>query len=350
MRRGHFILSFFILISLPSLYGNEALPGRPAGVSGNLPEVKEFPLWIIHALLVLFLLLIVLILYFRIHRKRLELEKQALARKAEELETELEIMSRQLENTSEKLIHSEEQSLVSRLVTGIAHEVNTPMGVVLTSLTYNKELLSDIEKLYAVNDLGAVDFDKFLKSSGESLDICLMNVHRAIELIRNFKNISAEQIRDDMCVVNLKDHTENLILALYPELKKTRIKVHTNLADRIVQTYPGALNHIIVNLILNSLNHGFDPGEEGDIYISFLKKGGDCRILYSDNGKGILRENIHKIFDPFYTTGREKGNTGLGLSILKNVLTEKLNGRVQARTEPGRYTCFDITFPVHRIS
>ena len=308
------------------------------------------PLPLVSLLFLLSCTAAMIVVFTRLFRKKVIQRTRRLSDLTVTLQKKTEESSRELEEVAEKLIQSEQQALASRLVPSIAHEINTPIGVALTSLTYNQDLLKNLNKLYSVGNLGAADFKKYLKSSGESMDLCLLNLQRAIDLIRNFKNVSAQQVREEMSVVNLKEYTKDVILTVYPELKKTRLKVHTNLADRMIQTYPGALTHILINLILNSINHGFEQGEEGDIYISFLREKETCRILYSDNGKGIPPETAQDIFKPFYTTGRDKGNSGLGLSILMSVLKEKLKGSVELRTKPGRYTCFDIRFPVHRIS
>ncbi len=313
-------------------------------------EQAVIPFWLIYFFLLCFIIIIMLFIFSRILKEKVQLRTQELSHLTASLEEKIEERTLDLKEASHKLIKSEKQALTSKLVAGVAHEINTPIGVALTALTYNQELLSKLNTSYKQEELDSEEFDKYLDRSSESMKICLVNLQRAIDLIQNFKNVSSDQIRDEMSVINLKEYTENIILAVYPELKKTRLKVHTNLADRMIQTYPGALTHIFINLILNTLRHGFDPGEEGHIYISFLKKENSCRILYSDTGKGIPPEIMDHIFEPFYTTNRHKGNSGLGLSILMNVLNDKLNGTIQLRSEPGRYTCFEINFPVHMIS
>lgn len=306
----------------------------------------EFPFWLKYFIILSFSLILILIIFSRILRFRIAKRTVELQTLTDSLEEQVKIRTEELKVASEKLIQSEKMALTSRLVAGFAHEINTPIGVALTSLTFNDDLLRKLNQKYQEDDLSTDDFSKFLKNSSESITICLKNLRRSIELIGNFKNISSDQIRHEKGEIVLKDYIDSIILTISPELKKTRLRLHTNLAYKHVSSYPSVLTHIIINFVMNTLNHGFDDGENGDIYITARVREQHIQIIYTDNGRGINPEIIDYIFEPFFTTRRVYGNTGLGLNIVNNLVYEKLKGSIQVRSKAGCYSCFIVEFPV----
>ncbi len=308
-------------------------------------EKKVVPQWVTVFFIFLFSIILLLYSFSRILRLKIELSTRALRDLNDSLEEKVAERTLELKDTSEKLIQSEKLALTSRLVAGIAHEINTPIGVALTSMSYSEELLANLEEAYRSDELSTDDFDNYIKNSRESLTISLKNIRRAVDLIRNFKNISSDQVRYDLITVNLKEYFNSILLTVSPELKKTRLRVHTNFTDKEITSYAAVFTQIIVNFVMNSLSHAFRKGETGNLYISVLASGGICRIIYTDDGAGISPDIKEHIFEPFFTTNRSQGNTGLGLSVVNNLITEKLKGTIQVRSKPDRYTCFIIEFP-----
>lgn len=144
----------------------------------------------------------------------------------------------------------------------------------------------------------------------------------------------------------VREYVEEILLSLRPKLKKTahRVEVECD-ADLCIDSYPGAFSQILTNFVINSLTHAFDEGQAGVIRIAVRMDGAALVLSYSDDGRGIPPEAQDKIFDPFYTSARSRGSTGLGLHIVFNVVTRTLNGSVTCCSEPGRGTTFVVRFP-----
>ena len=174
----------------------------------------------------------------------------------------------------------------------------------------------------------------------------LSNLKRAAELIRSFKQVAVDRSTEDRRVFHLRAYLDEILMSLRPHLKKTEHTVSVICDPKLIMdSYPGALSQIITNLVMNSLVHAFEPGEAGRITISAAQDRDQVQINYADNGKGIPNENLDKIFEPFYTTRRGRGGTGLGLHILYNLVTQKLGGTVRCESTPGQGTSFTLLLP-----
>ncbi|MBW1899261.1 MAG: HAMP domain-containing histidine kinase, partial [Deltaproteobacteria bacterium] len=183
--------------------------------------------------------------------------------------------------------------------------------------------------------------------ASESSSIIHKNLNRAADLIKSFKQVAVDQSGEVKRKFKLKRYTDELFISLRPKLKKTPHKIRFNCPEDLeIDSYPGIYSQIITNFILNSLNHGFEEGEEGLITIDIKKDGGELLVEYSDNGKGMEEETFKKIFDPFFTTSRGLGGTGLGMHIVYNLVTLTLGGKIKCFSLPGEGTTFLIRIPV----
>ncbi len=264
----------------------------------------------------------------------------------EEKNRELERVIKKLKETQKQLVESEKMAALGGLVAGVAHEINTPLGIGITAASHLELLSKEFLEKYKSDNLKRSDFEKFMDTLRQTASIILSNLNRAADLVRSFKQIAVDQSTDERRRINLKSYVEEILMSLRPKWKKTKHKVELECPDDLeIVTYPGALSQVITNLVVNSLVHGFDGIEEGVIRLKFFKKGDKIVFEYSDNGKGIPPDVLPRIFEPFFTTKRGKGGTGLGLHILYNLVTHKLGGTVECWSEVGKGTKFIIEIP-----
>jgi signal transduction histidine kinase len=171
-------------------------------------------------------------------------------------------------------------------------------------------------------------------------------MERTATMIQSFKQVSVDQSTENKRNFKLKSYTEDVIRSLYPKLKNRKIHINLDIEEELeIDSYPGAYSQIITNLVLNSITHGFGEKQEGRIELKAAGKNGILMIEYRDNGKGISKENLKKIFNPFFTTNKKVG-TGLGLHIVYNLVTQKLKGNIECDSKPGEGVIITIKIPV----
>jgi len=239
---------------------------------------------------------------------------------------------------------------MGRLVAGVAHEINTPVGVSLTAASLLRSQIDEVVSKYADNTLRRSDFTKFGEVAAEAAAIIVDNINRAAGLITSFKNVAVDQASAERRVFNLKDLIENTVRSLGPTLRKTRVEVAV-VCDAVVQmeSYPGPLSQVITNLTMNAVAHGFAPEAEGLVTIAAEIQGDKVALKFSDNGKGIAPANLARIFEPFFTTKRSEGGTGLGLHIVHNLVSQLLGGKIECASTLGQGTTFRIIMPLVHI-
>nr|WP_228055402.1 ATP-binding sensor histidine kinase [Lusitaniella coriacea] len=251
-----------------------------------------------------------------------------------------------LKATQTQLVESEKMAALGGLVAGVAHEINTPIG---TSITVASTLADETQTFIgavAGGQLKRSVLNNYLDLAGESTQLMLSNLHRAGELIQSFKQIATDQNYLERRCFNLKQYLEEIALSLAPKLKQTpHILIVEGDETLKIESYPGALAQIVTNLATNSLTHAYPSGEAGKLRFHISKEGDKVRLEYGDDGCGIEEENLDKIFEPFFTTARNKGGTGLGLHIVYNLVTQKLRGTMDVRSEVNMGTIFVMTFP-----
>lgn len=268
------------------------------------------------------------------------------------LETTNEQLKESLEslaNAQEQLVHSEKMAALGGLVAGISHEINTPIGIGVTSATDIEEKIHELDRVFHSGKLTKSDFEGFMSHSKKGLDILIRNLRRASDLIRSFKQVAVDQSSDEQRTINLHSYCDEIILSLHPKLKVTKIKVKNVIPDNIdLYTNPGAVYQVVSNLVMNSIIHayeGFDKNSNMEIVINAIDKGDVLEIQYSDNGSGMDVEILSKIFDPFFTTKRGQGGSGLGMSVVYNLIVSKLHGKVTALSEPGKGLAITMNIP-----
>ncbi len=271
------------------------------------------------------------------------------------LETTVKQRTRDLEEALDNLRHSQEQLLVSEkmavlggLVAGVAHEINTPVGVGVTAASHLESTVKDIAKLYQEGELTQEKYEEFLDSAIEGSQIILRNLQTAASLVNSFKLVAVDQSSEALRDFNLNDYLHTIVLSLQPELKQTRIAIEIACpSDLVMHSYPGDFSQILTNLVMNSVAHGFNQGADaGHIGIAVKQDGDDAVIRYSDTGKGIAPNIIRKVFDPFFTTNRQGGRSGLGMHIVYNIVTQKLKGTISCEDTASHGALFVIKTPI----
>ncbi|KNY25422.1 sensor histidine kinase [Pseudobacteroides cellulosolvens] len=264
--------------------------------------------------------------------------------------TELENALETLKQTQNQLIQSEKMAALGGLVAGVAHEINTPIGVSVTAASYMDEKNNEIINLFESGKLKKVDMDKYINTTMESIKILVINLERASNLVKSFKQIAVDQTREEKRTFRLKEYIDEVLLSLHPKIKKTKHKIIVNCMDDIwIHASPGGISQVITNLVVNSLVHAFDDGDEGIMTINIINENDEIIIEYSDNGKGISESDIKKIYEPFFTTKRGSGGTGLGLNIVYNIVTNEYKGKIKCNSTPGNGTAFIIRIPEKEV-
>lgn len=280
------------------------------------------------------------------HRNHLEQLVENRTVELQKTNASLEKSIDELKAAQGQLIQSEKMASLGGLVAGVAHEINTPIGMCVTAASYLLDKLEHYSQLYENDSLTRAEFEELLDTSKESASILFSNINRAAELIRGFKQVAVDQTSGEIRCFFLKEYIQEVLQSLKPEYKHSEHVVSLDCPEDIhVYTHPGAISQIITNLLMNSLIHGFEGKEKGQIEIAVQKKQDNIEIIYTDNGKGISQESVRKIFEPFYTTKRGQGGSGLGMHIVFNLVNQTLHGRITCESEVGHGTTFKILIP-----
>jgi NO-binding membrane sensor protein with MHYT domain/signal transduction histidine kinase len=234
-----------------------------------------------------------------------------------------------LKDTQSELVHSQKMASLGSLVAGISHEINTPLGIGVTSASNIGEEVNSLLEIFQNGTMKKSDLEEFLHHTSEASSILMQNLKRASDLIASFKQVAVDQSSDSIRTINLHSYLNEAILSMKPKLKKTRITVVNSIPENInTFTHPGALYQVFTNFIQNSLIHGYSEQEEGEIRISGTLERERIKLVYRDTGTGISENIAHKIFDPFFTTRMGTGGSGLGLSIVYNLVKTTLQGNI----------------------
>ncbi len=252
----------------------------------------------------------------------------------------------ELKKTQNQLVESEKMASLGALVAGIAHEINTPVGIGVTAASHLEQKTKHFIEIYKSGKLSRNEMESFCNIALNSSQIILSNMTRAAELIKSFKQVAVDRSSQEQRSFNIDQYVKGILSSLHPQLKKTKHKIIVNCDETLqIYSYPGALSQILTNLLMNSLKHGFENIAEGIITIDIVKQNDMIRLTYHDSGKGITEENLSKIFDPFFTTRRGSGGSGLGMHIVYNLVTQTLAGSITCSSEPDKGTTFDLEFP-----
>jgi signal transduction histidine kinase len=253
----------------------------------------------------------------------------------------------ELRQAQDRLVQSEKMAALGQLVAGVAHEINTPIGIALTAASHLEEKTRGLIKLFEGGAMKRSDLQAFTGASLESAQLVTANINRAAQLIQSFKQVAVDQTSEQLRAFELRGYLNEVLTSLHPEIRKRHHAVDVVCTEGItVRSFPGALSQIITNLVMNAMLHAYDKEQAGRIEIKAKTRGDLVKLRVTDDGRGIPPEIRSKIFDPFFTTKRGEGGTGLGLHIVFNLIEKTLRGRIRCDSEVGRGTMFTVSFPI----
>ncbi|MEO0534066.1 MAG: ATP-binding protein [Cyanobacteria bacterium P01_A01_bin.123] len=285
-------------------------------------------------------------------KQNLQLQQEVTERQL--AETQLNEKAQQLEQTldslrqaEDQLIQTEKMAALGRLVAGIAHEINTPIGIGVTATSLLAEKTDAFALHFKVGLIKRSELEKFLSTAQQSSQMALKNLERAAELIQSFKQVAVDQSSESKRVFNVKSYLEEILLQLSPKLKATQHQVVIQGDPTLsLNSFPGAFSQIVTNFVMNSILHAYPMDDHGFITLDFYQCSSQFVFVYADEGSGIPAENLGKIFEPFFTTKRGQGGSGLGLHIVYNLVTRKLGGTIRCESQLAEGTKFTIVLPL----
>ncbi|MDP3701108.1 MAG: ATP-binding protein [Hylemonella sp.] len=273
---------------------------------------------------------------------------QSLEQRVSERTRELEQSVQTLRLAQDELVRAEKLAALGGLVAGVAHEINTPVGIGVTAASYLDERVKDLAERFKDNTLSRQDMVSFTQDASESTTMVLGNLRRAADLINSFKMVAVDQTSSKRRAFELKPTLEEIMATVRHLVKGEGVRIELDLAEELrMDSYPGPLGQVITNLFNNALIHAFEGRASGCIRIRTQRIGDDgVELSFSDDGMGIAPEHLGRIFDPFFTTKFGQGGSGLGLNIVHNLVTGVLGGRIFVASQPGEGTVFTLTLPL----
>ncbi len=278
----------------------------------------------------------------------------------QEKQSELEMVNARLENsldtlkaTQDQLVRTEKLASLGKLVAGVAHEINTPLGIAVTASSFLRDQNSNVYGQFKENQLSRLAFSNFLEQSEEAFASLETALHRTADIVTSFKTVALDHSNMELKVINLKAFLSEVVNELSPQLELGQHHIAMRCPESIeILTFPVALSRILTNLVLNSVVHGFNDITGGSIAVDIEWNNGTICFHYTDNGHGIPNDLSERVFEPFFTTNRTKGCSGLGLHIVNNMVTQVLGGCILLHPNAlanadNQGVHFEICFPTN---
>jgi PAS domain S-box-containing protein len=280
-------------------------------------------------------------------RKRAEAALQASERELRSARDAAEAALRHIQETQNLLIEAEKLAALGRLVAGVAHEINNPVGTSLTVASSLQSKVALIADELAKGILKRSALNEFLGISHAATSQLVVNLNHAAELIESFKQVATDRDHSHQRTFDLGDLTNQIIRSLRPGLGTRDLTLNVECQSNLtMDSYPGPFGQVLTNLFLNSITHAFPEGGKGIVDIRVRASGEDnVEVVCSDDGCGMSPDVRRQAFDPFFTTRRDHGNTGLGLHIVHNIVRNCLGGQLELDSEPGEGTTISIVLP-----
>ena len=267
--------------------------------------------------------------------------------RVEERTIELQMSLDHLKQAQEQLVQSEKMAALGTLVAGVAHEINTPLGVGVTAASHLEVKTREIRDLYDANQISRSSLDQYLKIAGDSSTMILKNLQRAAEQIQSFRQVAVDQRSEKRRRFLVKAYLQEVLFSLHPVIRQAHHQISLEGDEAIeMDSYPGAFSQVVTALVMNSLQHAYPDGQQGNLSFRLLQETDWLLLEYSDDGQGILPEHLPRIFDPFFTTARGAGGSGLGLHIVYNLVTHKLRGHIACESVAGEGATFLLNLPL----
>jgi signal transduction histidine kinase len=253
-----------------------------------------------------------------------------------------------LQNMQQQLVQSEKMASLGTLTAGVAHEINTPLGIAVTSTSSALESTQKIRENFETGNLTRTAMESYFNGMEKSSNLNTNALERVIELLNNFKQVAADQMVGEEREIDLVSYIEEVMSTLSAEMKRFRVSYqYSGESELVITTIPGALAQVLTNLVTNALKHAFESKELGNIAINLSKtEDNKAVILFKDNGHGMSQHVLDNIFEPFFTTKRNSGGTGLGMNIVYNIVCQKLQGNIKIDSKLEQGSNFHITLPM----
>jgi signal transduction histidine kinase len=254
---------------------------------------------------------------------------------------------RNLRETQNSLIEAEKLAALGRLVAGVAHEINNPLGTALTVASTIEQKSKSFASQAALGTLKRSSLNEYVEAVREGSSQLLDSLNRAAGLILSFKQVAADRNSSDLRAFDLGELIEQVAVGLRPALPKKMVALKVQCQSHLaMNSYPGSIGQVLTNLFLNSIAHAYPDNAPGTIDIKVgAASASDVEIVFNDDGCGMSPDVRRQAFDPFFTTRRHLGCTGLGLHIVYSVVTDRLGGRLRLNSEPGKGTEVTILLP-----
>ncbi len=276
-------------------------------------------------------------------------EESRMRARTERLEQVMAHQQEELEHAQARLVETDKMAAVARMVTGLAHEIDMPVGVGLTAASQLASQADHLSHAYREGLMKRSSFEEFLDTARESSELINSNLQRASDLLSSMQRTAAGQTLEQRRQVQLKDYLGDVLLSLNPRLAEKHVSVRFSCPDDLdVVVEPDALSRIVSNLATNALEHAFDGMLVGEITVDASRSGDQVLLRIADDGCGIDAAQQPRIFEPFFTTAREGGGMGLGLHVVYNLVTRNLGGTLRCESRTGKGTVFEIMFPIDR--
>jgi signal transduction histidine kinase len=282
-----------------------------------------------------------------IQGQQLQAYQNQLEQKVQERTHALTLTLEELQAAQTELIRSEKMAALGKLVAGVAHEINTPIGNALLAASVLQNETQSFDETYQQGGLKRAALAAYLETATESSSLMLRNLNSAAQLIQSFKQVAVDQASLERRTFEVIPYIKSVLTSLEPHLKQTehQITVSGDISLKMV-SYPGALSQIVTNLVMNSTIHAYQPGEHGNLGFALTRQDDRVIVAYTDDGCGISASNQEKIFEPFFTTARDRGGSGLGLHIVHNIVTQNLLGTIRCESNIGLGTKFILNLPL----
>ena len=258
-------------------------------------------------------------------------------------------LNRVLDATREELIRKDKLAALGGLVAGVAHEINTPLGVAVTAASLAADRLREVDEAFVAGTLRRQDLQHGLSQAQEAARMTLGNLRRAAEMVANFKQIAVDQASEARRTVALGPYVREVVASLGPLYRRTPHRVMVLVKAEVeVTTFVGAISQVCTNLVQNALIHAFPGGRVGLVTLEVdLDRERGALIVCRDDGVGMEAAVLRRVFEPFFTTQRGRGGSGLGMHIVHNLVTDLLGGSIDVSSTPERGTEVTIRLPAH---
>lgn len=258
----------------------------------------------------------------------------------------------EVETARDELVQSEKLASLGRMVAGFAHEINTPIGVAVGAVTNSEHTLDEIDRLLGSEEVSEDDLRAALATLRQGDELAMSNLRRAAALVQSFKRTSIDQSADHERIFSLRELIEDVLHSLQNQLKRLPVSVTVDCPENLkIDGLPGLLEQLMTNLLMNSVTHGFDQGaQSGNISIQAKRQGERLILSYADTGVGMTPDVLSHLFEPFFTTRRGQGGSGLGMYICHNIVKAKLGGTIACQSKAGEGVHFLIDVPARFVA